>query len=82
MDEIHWKRVGIAENEKEWATTYFLVSVAIENSLSRQRFLVPCRDVVLCVATWFYSRRGYCVATEVSLGRYRVWLNRMDSVET
>ena len=50
--------------------------------LSRQRFLVPCRDMVLCVATWFSDRRGCCVTTKVSLGSHRVRPNRMDSVET
>ena len=24
---MHWKRVGSAENEKEWATTHFCVSI-------------------------------------------------------
>ena len=31
LDEIHWKRVGSAENEKEWATAHFHVSVEIDN---------------------------------------------------
>ena len=28
LDEIHWKRVGSAKNEKKWATAHFRVSVA------------------------------------------------------
>ena len=39
---------------------------------SRQRFFVPCRDMVLYVATWVFSRRGCCVAIGFFTGCDRV----------
>ena len=41
VHEMHWKRVGSAGNAKEWATTHFWVSVAIENSDSLLRQSIP-----------------------------------------
>ena len=35
VHEMHWKRVGSAENAKEWAIAHFRVSVATKNSLLR-----------------------------------------------
>ena len=62
----------------EWVTAYFRVSVATENSLSRQRIQASCHDSKCSVATGvgrvrqFQSRHGFlshdrafwlCVAT-------------------
>ena len=48
--------------------------------LLRQRFLVPCRGMVLCVSTRCLAEGGCCVTTRVFPGHDRVRPSRMDSI--
>ena len=58
-----------AENGEGWATAHFQVPVVIENSLSRQRFQVPCRDTRCSVVTGAGIRQDISVATEHGMSR-------------
>ena len=59
LDEIHWKRVGSVENEKEWATAHFRVSVAIDNFGSMSRHGPQCRDMGLWSQGLLCHERGF-----------------------
>ena len=62
---MYERKIGSAEGKKEWATTHFWSSVAIENPLSRQRILVLYCDRESSIAT---KNSGSLLRQEVLVG--------------